>query len=344
MQRPLRIHGLKYPSDDWQAFSEDHARWAKKRLSPDGVLHCLPPQALASALGLYNLSGEERNGETELDYLCRRYRAIGWTSGGPLRYSLLDNPEPLPADDDLERFLKLGWEQHHVDFVRRGDVPHESVLRRWRAAAGRLVSNKEFLGDRDGVRAVWSSLADPERPALPLRPPLTIPSQMKGRQQQRVSDGQAAFWESFSEFCQAWQLTCMATWDLPEPSGPQWPRFRGGRNEPGVVELQSPWHFPLQESDNVGALAVAAHADAAAQRGVKDLGRWSIYATLLPIAHWQAVFMTRYPEDQRVKPFQARVDALLGELVGMSEGRIKKLRLALESLRSGTRHSLRGVR
>lgn len=223
------------------------------------------------------------------------------------------------------------------------------MLCRWTAAAGRLTSHREFLADRDELRARWTKLSGNERPPLPLRSCLTLPPDVDHEEwqlQDPLSAEESSFRDAFRSFCDQWQVDEMTTWELPVPRGPKWPLDSLGDAGDGTVQLQTPWHFPLQSSDNVGAVAVAAHADLCVTRQVDDHDSWETYARLLPVSHWQTVCAERYPKkkNKRAKDFSARLNVLLAEVLGVTEERAKKLRSLLKALQSGRRTTLSGYR
>lgn len=336
--------GAKYPDLDWQAFGDEHKAWARERLTEDDVLHCLPPDALDAALSLYQLHAEEVAAEADLAELCERHDAIGWTANGPLQYPLLRDPTPLPTADEMKWFLDHGWTQETIDSGCQFDAPYQHLLRRWRSAPGRLISRHDFLLERDGLRTAWLALPTAKCPALPLQRPLRrfrLDAEFLG---ERLSGAEESFWKSFDDFCDRWQLLEMTTWDLPAPDGPQWPRLTPGPFLSAGVQLQTPWHFPVQESDGVGKFAMNAHEKASAERQIDDHGSWATYASLLRIAYWQHVLAERYSRQQQVGAFMTHMEPVLAALLGMSVDRVQKLRKTLAALQSGRRTSLAGRR
>lgn len=112
---------MRSDEDDWRSFFDRHKAWARERVTPDGILSCLPSSALNTALQLYRLNETETVAETDFAALCLHWSAIGWCSVGPLRYQWLEKPRPLPKIDDEQasKLLECGWTQNDINALRR---------------------------------------------------------------------------------------------------------------------------------------------------------------------------------------------------------------------------------
>jgi hypothetical protein len=253
---------------------------------------------------------------------------------------------PKIRNEQADEFLKRGWERGNIKWCNANPLPHERLLRRWTAAAGRLLSRNDFLAERDAVRTRWLRIPLSESPHLPLQPPLQVPRGID-RNEWRLSlvlADQQQFWHEFRLFCDRWQISEMTTWDLPLPQGPRWSGLTLGAGTEGKVELHTPWHFPFQKSDNQGDVVLAMHAEQCRSHGVDDHESWETHEKLLHVAHWQTVCANRYPTEKKVKGFSEKMNYLLAEVLRCSEERAKKLGILLSKLQCGAVTTLKGYR
>jgi hypothetical protein len=221
----------------------------------------------------------------------------------------------------------------------------DRVAERLPAAVGRLLSRPDFLQAQDRLRVQWLRLPLAKRPPLPLDTLRQTPaSKAPGGWQQERHDGVVEFWRAFIEFCDQWQLNGMATWDLPDPCAPQWPRVSLAQDDrDDEARISTPWHFPLLRSDSLGEAATAIYERSVKRRGVDDHGSWETYALFLPLVHWERVLRSRYLEQQK-RGFVREMEFLLANLLDVSRDRVQVLRKRIAALRAGNHNSLRGVR
>jgi hypothetical protein len=152
------------------------------------------------------------------------------------------------------------------------------------------------------------------------------------------------FIAEFSGFCEHFALTGMATWELPDPQGPQWPAILPADRHEGQDTFATPFHFPLQYSDGLGQRTIERHAETAEARGVSDLGRWETYAALFDIDIFEAVITQRYQQHRRPVGFVRELENILADITGLELERIAKLRKVRNALKEGRRNSLDGWR
>jgi hypothetical protein len=346
LKSEMERRGIRFPSDDWRKFHRDHPTWVGNHVDDDGVLYCLPPQHHTQAASLFKLDKESERAEAEFCILCRRHSAIGFCQEWPIKYEWLVPLPSLPTDN-LDDFLKLGWSQEDVDYLRGNPDPTADIRRRTQAAIGRLISRPAFHRDLQSLREVCRSLPEVERPSFPIQQTCQLRPQLpEGYDWTAAPDHVKKFYEQFDAFCDYWNLTGMATWSLPVPRGPWWTpelapiamRKRGG----GYVE--TPWHYPAQARDGLGPLLMDEHRRQAAEHEVDDWESWGKYAEFLPLEHWDRVLRNRYPKEAMVHAFSTHLDALLSEIVGLSVDRVGKLHGWQAALRSGRLKSLKGLR
>lgn len=347
------------PTRDWTSFRAEHVDWIERQSSPLEPLYCLPLAHLDASLRLYKLDSPAIAAERAFAKLCDTSNAVGYLSGRPIDYKWLGDPQRMPAAADLQGFLNLGWDQSHIDAIASATPRMDHLFERMRAAAGRLMSSRDFEKDRDNLKAAWNAVGDVERPSLPAYPNVVVdqlpqapldasarPSKALPPEMVEASRPIAEFGRALTDFCGRWQLNGLATWDLPIPDGPKWSSMTTPPElaERGVSVTQTPFHFALQVKDGVGNAAEENHRQQALKRSVDDHSNWDTYAHFLPLAHWEAVFTNRYRKSIRCKSFMLGMEAAIAAILGVSAERAKRLRVHLKALKSGRITSLHGSR
>ncbi|MAT69396.1 MAG: hypothetical protein CMJ58_07695 [Planctomycetaceae bacterium] len=326
----------------WEDFKKVHGDWIDRVVDDTGVIYALPQGQLQSALGLYQLTDEDREAELDLSNICIQSHAIAFASGRPVSYMLLDHSFPLRAEVDAEWLRNHGWNNDQIATVTSRDDPTRDARDRMRASVGRLLACPDYIAAVNEVKSAWQSIPAGRRPSLPLWPPSQLLKEMPNGSK-IAEDSVNDFWNQFIDFCDFWQLQGLATWQLPLPQGPiRLPDF-GASDGTAAWTISHPWHYPLQEQEGVGDLELADHQRLATERGIDDHGSWQTYSSFLPIAHWEHVLRSRYKNAQNVGLVTA-MEVVLGAITHLSPDRVQRLRKRLRSLQSGSKSSLKGTR
>jgi hypothetical protein len=334
----------------WAEFGRRHSQWLAERLAESDVVYRVPQVVLDLLWTNLNLDAVNLAAEEAFDKLCLASKAVGVWSNRPIGYRWLLPATPTPfAKSQLESLTALGWTREQVKKVP-GLLPlMDDVSKRLQSVAGRRICNPEFLAERDQLRNAWNSLADGERPMLPLSRTRQLPAIPGGLEVIDVkgeSKALADFLIGFGEFCERWSLLGMATWDLPELGGLNWPELASTpqSSHARAVTFRSPVDFPVLDSDGLGAIARDQHVAAAKKVGVEDLKRWETYARLFEIDHWERVLRTRYAEGARPRDYVTFLEASIGKIIHRDVERVHKLRKQLRGLKSGRRNRLSSAR
>jgi hypothetical protein len=146
------------------------------------------------------ITREDLEWENSLAYLCIRFHCVGVLAEKPVVYPLLDDRD-LPGLS-REQFDDLGWRQYWtyeqaVELLRRGSDRISLLRPQMQAYAGWLVTNSTFLQDVGKLRGIEEELRD------------------AGIDPLEATDAIA----KYQQFCTSWQISGMATWDLPVPRG-----------------------------------------------------------------------------------------------------------------------------
>jgi hypothetical protein len=326
----------------WAEFRRRHSRWLTERLSEKDVVYRLPHGVLDLLEANLQLDADDMAAELAFDQLCLRFRAVGVWNNRPILYRwLLPAPASVP-ESQVEAMRLPGWTREQVRKVRGMLRLMDGVSRRLQSVAGRRICNPKFLDERDRAHKAWDSLADAERPHLPLSRTPRFQEIDDCLGAKCATKALAYFMSDFDYFCDQWGLTDMATWDLPEPGGLMWPdhssRSRSRHTE--AVIFRSPVDFPILDSDGLGTIARDQHSASAQEVGISDLKRWETYARLLEIDHWERVLATRYADRARPRNSVTFIEATIARLIHRDAERVHKLRKQLRGLKSGRRNKL----
>jgi len=249
----------------WPAFlaKPGHQNWWDVH-GQAGLLYVIRPDViryLAGPLGKRGpvLSKQEMRIEEEFYHLCKGFRA---DSVGVMKDKIIPNLLLPPARslsqvfrDNATRWELSGWSEQHKATLRDSELDERSnmVRRNLARQAGRLVSSREFLNERDDLR----------RAARELELSLVFPLQ---RQYTYVTDADAGnlkgrmaqFSEKKQRFFCAWELMQLATWDLPVPQGPlaEMPigALRTFFGNDAIVSNVNPEHLTIPHSDQQESL------------------------------------------------------------------------------------------
>jgi hypothetical protein len=274
---------------------------------------------------LFDFNKDALSFEYRLADFFQQHYSVGLVHGRLIRSSLFEERAPLTISS--EDFHALGWEQfgltqqkaNHLcsELESRSAQFHEQAV----AYAGWLVTNPQFLNEvtaiREGKRELLTMASDFET-AIKLDPEMNA-------------------------FCAKWQLAGMASWDLPEPQGPNLAGIRlpeSARRGDEQVNLELPLTMRLPARvpirDIVAEIRVQAASPHLAEwqeildrsKGRSGPGE-SQFATILQIQFFRNIVLeSRYGER-----FSGRVQALdraFSRFVGLEEDSIKKLRLEIQ--------------
>ncbi len=152
----------------WAEFSRQHSQWLRERLSENEVVYRLPEEVLDLLEENLQLDADDLAAEVVYDRLCLRFKAIGAWNNRPILYRwLLPALAPFPKAL-IESMTSLGWTPEDVQNAPAMLPIVGDVSKRLQSVAGRRICNPLFLDESDRLRSAWRSLADAERPSLPL--------------------------------------------------------------------------------------------------------------------------------------------------------------------------------
>ncbi len=355
--------GFDFWEPHWQQFVTTYCEWIAERHSESLELFYIPPTAETNRglHTLYALSSAELEAENAFASLCRRFHYCGVelcsaNATNPINrwinFDRLDIWLPNPEDSLVEMCRNHGWDEDTLASVSVASVRAAGLSDRLPSIVGRLCCDPRFRNEREELRTEWLQLPARERPPFPLQRIHRIRSGNLPQVLQEelglehASDGMAQFARRLDQFLEEWQLQSLETWELPKPQGPHWPDFRESRDEhgAGTTRLSTPVRFPVLESDDIGRAAREQHQREARDCGIEDELKWKVYAELFRVGFWEQVLRQRYARASRARQFTTEMELVLGEIVGLSGERVRRLRRIRSSLVSGRRTNLTGLR
>jgi hypothetical protein len=233
--------GIREWSACWETFLAAHAAWWSP-LEGGGPVYTLPEEVV-DALSEFDevrdgrhrarkrvLSEDEAEAEHAFRSACEGFApdVVGVWGGRPVHYPPFARPVRPPVSPDLLK--QMQWDQS----LRPGAVGPalEAAAReldRMRhqqlGYAGALTLNEDcqdYRTERAALKQRWEALPVPL--PWPLRanthdqePRAAEPG---GGQAQKLPDEVSRFLDDLGQFLRKWQLTQLASWDLPLPQGP----------------------------------------------------------------------------------------------------------------------------
>jgi hypothetical protein len=215
-------------------FRSRHSNVQLVRLDP---LYVLPSELIGEISKVLPdwLSESERNFERDLANLCESLGAVGIAENGFVRCSLL-KPSPIPPEliKKLSTQFVAEAPKDTANKLTIADERLELFHGQMQAFAGWLLTNPEFLDDRNSLR--------------------------RRMQNRNLRQSFSAFFigsdQGFKQFLDKWMLTGLSSWELPIPQGPNlsgvsWPdevsRRQGMVNVsmPNTMSMDS--RFPLRD-------------------------------------------------------------------------------------------------
>lgn len=331
----------------WQTFQEMHGEWFAKRERESEWVY--PLRLEEQVRGVYQssaaLSDADVSAEEAYWDLCRRFGAVTWGKGVPLKSPIMHKAVLNPPDDKfdpqlLQLMLSLGWTEHHVRAVPQLIRGADHALERTWSIAGRCICQQEFLDQLESLKSLWRKLPQNVRPNFPFAlMPESGAAPQSGRKithPQRIE-----FYSQLQQFLNHWKLMQLTTWDLPEPQGLV--TIDPVSFSRGELSSTIPPSFPLQREDELSPTLATAHDHRARAQGIDDLTKFETYAQIWKINFFDAILQRRYgAAGQSMSVTERR--GVLAELLLLSSDRIKKYLTFRNGLRSGHRSSLKECR
>jgi len=285
------------------------------------------PESLIDTLAEHvpSLCNDDELGfERRLSELLRRHHSVGLSHGRLIRSCLFEEREPMTVS--REDVQSLGWEEYGLTPEKVNalclEIESRAVPFREQAVAyaGWLVTNPHFLAEvaaiRERKRELVLKASDDERAYL--------------------------FDREMNAFCSKWQLAGMASWDLPEPQGPNLAGMelpesaRRGAEQVSLeipLTMRLPARFPIRDLiAEIRSQAAQPHLcewQKILSKDSEDGSGLRQFRAMLQIQFFRNVVLASRYADR----FKGRVEALdraFGRFLKLGEDSVKKLRLKIE--------------
>jgi hypothetical protein len=290
------------------------------------VLYGLPEPLIDSlARELPNFFADDEHGfERRLSTRLVSHYSIGLVNGQPVRSCLFEQRKAVTISE--EDFQLMGWgkcgltrDQVNDDCAeaeRRGALMHDQTV----AYAGWLMTNPNFLTEVIALR-----------------------EQTRELESEVFEEGRGYLFDAeMNAFCARWQLAKMASWDLPEPQGPNFAGIdlpESSRRDAEQVKLELPLTMRIPARMPIRDI-VSEISNAAEQLHLRE---WQMildrdsddgsglrqFRSIFQIQFFRNVVLASRYLDRfkgRVEP----LDRAFGRFLELGEDSVKKLRLKIE--------------
>ena len=363
---PLILAGFRHWPKVWTAFRDGHKSWWE-RVGSGGPVYCLPRiivDELASSGDVDRRTGrlrdaiippEDAGAEHKFTEICLSYltNTIGVWGGIPISYHHLrdrSQEDPLRAtaleqiDNEYDNLKKLGWNS----ILKSKKDAHELINRSLKhpllstnqslGSVGKIIFDPQFRGELSGLKSSWMKLET--RPPFPLIPgSLSLPdgpNNMILKENVILPGELVSFLQDLRRFMSKWDLSQLATWDLPVPHGilESLPsgliaRLRGPESPATYIpnHLDLPSNYDHKRSIRVGQRKVAEEAGIRAPRpltGTSARGdSASEYENALRLWLIERSVLARYGRSHGLV---ARLSKAFSKLLDREMDRVKQLR------------------
>jgi hypothetical protein len=313
-------------------------------------MYCLPRAAidvLARSGNAANRVIDKPAAEAEHDFatMCQKARAVGFWYGAPVRYPYLSpRPSATTALAMLSQFSP-SEKSHFREASRKGDAIHARLA----GVAGWLCVDPDYLEEVRSLKTQWHQLPPDEQPSFPLMRPMPLPAKI--RKGPTTGEAATSFIEELRRFLDKWQLTHLASWDLPCPQGPLLPNPL----PPGSCAIPSqgiqnivPSHFHLQGNDDLERTIVQQQQESMAENGIAIGfgvgGHHEAYWQILQVRHIETTVSRRYGNARRGSGLVVSMEVAIAAALSCSVPHVQRLRKGISRCLRGERASVSWLR
>jgi hypothetical protein len=294
--------------------------------------------ARRSRLGCPLFDARAARAESTFTTFCEQTGSVGWWSGLPVQFTVLD---AVRARIPAEVLARLGWARYET-IIHALLGRCDRIRERLRGIVGWLLTEPTFLQELAEVRCLFEKLPLGERPWFPL-------GRLLVAHEDTPEVPLCAFGDALGQLLDRWELVGLASWDLPIPQGPLMPNMlpTDALAQPrGGVQLHVPTGFPLEGDDNLHAQIVQAqHREA--MRAELDESRAGtprsvVYGRMFQLIHLERAVRSRF--DTAPAGLVGRIETAATDVLGLSLERVQRLRKIVSACRRGRRASVRELR
>jgi len=347
----------------WEVFLDQHEQWWEKRigenLEPAYILPEFVLKELSTATAKQGncravkrlLSEADEKAERSFRETCEKFlpSVVGVWRGQPVTYSLLFPVEKNLGVDEYQLQLLMDIDAYHgktkrqiLDSLNENQVALVKLRHQLMGYVGFLNVNEQFCAERKCLRELWDALPPdsplPRTSASLLAPPVPIAGPPLYEQHSKPLH---EFYEALRVCIQKWNLTGFATWDLPLPQGPltRLPaglitQLRGPEatvdfvpgyyDVPSRVDLREELRDRQRHEGKAAGLKSELPLTDISARERNGRYEMSAYETKFRLWFVEISVESRY---ESIRGAKARLDKAFADELGISEERVKKLRI-----------------
>ena len=284
--------------------------------------------------------------ELALANLCDGIKAIGVWMGRPVQYGYLQEPSPGTIAGRKGAGGKAKQRSAGAD---SGMAAIMEIRQRLKGYAGWLVTDRDFLAARDQLAESWEQLPPRKRPQFPLQRATGTPALHAGERD--IAASVAQFRQDLGGFLDHWGLSCMVTWDLPEPQPPLLPASIP--NDAAAISRHGlhivlPVHFPVSGSDELLFEIRRQQMRLARERGldasIAALTRHQALGRMLEADHIERTIRSRYADRRRNAGLVQVMKHAIADALHIRVNHVERLRKAISACKQGKRDSVSWLR
>ncbi len=322
-----------------KAHSSSHA----PNQTPDGVVYTFPQRLLKELLLTLKIGPLDRQAlvleQQQASKLAKNPHWVGHDSAGSyISYSLLA-PGSLANWDPSDKHLKLlGLTPAKFKMIcQEGQARQAPYLTALSGYAGWLVTNPEFLAERDQLFTTWKTFVKKE--GVPRSGPTTFGNLEHTTLARKVTNsGVVGFLKAFENFYARWRLQHLVTRELPQPLAPQIPLLTPlaplTHMKTGGVTLYQPDTMPipgrdrlidvltdvrhLQANDHLAGWLKLSRRDRSSDHSMQAVGQE------FRLHHYWSILEQRHPTA--LERNVGRAQEAFGEFLGVDSATVDKYR------------------
>ncbi len=317
-------------------FCRRHRKWAAQFTGSETVysipllaIDCLEKPIYRGVHPLLDAATAEV--ERAFTSLCKKHLMVGMHAGFPIAFPLLTEAV-APSQSSFEG---LPWSPSAAQLAAIRDMTNllDETRNRLRGVIGWLLTEKSFLEEVEKVTKQYALIPKPHQPLFPLGRTYTSPQP-------------AGFLEALVHLLDRWGLTCLRSWDLPEPQGPAFPDSLPPDSVPEPkhgVYVYIPAHYPLQGDDALQKRIAQFQRDEVTKQGIDPsfagISHHETYERMFRVIHLECSIRSRFSHEPR--GIVTGIENAAATVLGLSVARVQFLRRVIAQCRRGNRGKVR---
>lgn len=317
-----------------------YAEWWQLRPG-DTPVYAIPADALNNDR-LRGFLGMNLEAERAFSAFCATRLIVGTCGNSYIAYDLLTRSSiVLPEIPNHPSLSSKLWTRAALLAVEKRSRRNAAAAERILGVAGWLSTEPTYLEELKQIRAIYSSLAENERPRFPLAKLVWGPLEGQEPHEGKRDPG----FGQIGGFLDRWGLDRLVTWDLPIPSGPLISNLlplHSPANPLQGIHVTLPLHYPLQGDDaileQIKNLQTRRASELGMPPGFGGISHASQYAQMFRLIFLELTICSRFPRVPR--GLVAAIERAASEYLGVEASSVSRLRAWVRACRDGRRHEI----